>query len=139
MTTFIPKEQDSCNINQFRGIDLLNMEGKIFFSLVAKLVTSYLLENNYINTSCQKAGVPGFPGCMEHSTMIWEKIQTAKRGRSDLHVVRLDIENASGSVPHQLITFALKFFHISSCIQNLVSNYFGSVHVCYKTQEGTTG
>lgn len=87
VTTFIPKEQNSCNINQFRGIALLNVEGKIFFSVVAKCLTNYLLSNCYIDTSCQKAGVPGFPGCVEHSTMIWEQIQTAKRENQDLHVV----------------------------------------------------
>lgn len=84
VTTFSPKEQDSCNINQFRGIALRNVEGKIFFFVVAKQVTNSLLENNFINTSCQKAGVPGFPSCMEHSTMILEQIQAVKRDKSDL-------------------------------------------------------
>ena len=70
--------------------------------------------------------------------MIWNQIQTAKREKSDLHVVWLDLENAYGSVPHQLITFALEFFHIPICIQSLVSNYFSSLQVCYTTQEATT-
>ena len=119
--TFIPKEQDSRNISQFRGIALLNVEGKMFFSVVAKRMTSYLLENSYIDTSCQKAGIPGFCGCVEHSSMIWDQIkrETAKREKSDLHVVWLDLENAYGSVPHQRITFALDFFHIPTCIQSL--------------------
>lgn len=46
VTTFIPKEKDSHNISQFRGIALLNVEGKIFFSVMAKLMTSCLLANN---------------------------------------------------------------------------------------------
>lgn len=139
VTTFIPKEKNSRNISKFRGIALLNVEGKIFFTVVAKRMTSYFLSNNYIDTSCQKAGVPGFPGCVEHSTMIWEQIQTAKRVKSDLHVVWLDLANAYGSVPHQLITFALNFFHIPTCIQNLVSTYFSNFYVCYTTLGATTG
>lgn len=115
------------------------MEGKIFFSVVAKRLTNYLLSNCYIDTSCQKAGVPGFPGCVEHSTMIWEQIQTAKREKQDLHVVWLDLENAYGSIPHQLITFALEFFHIPPSIRNLISNYFNSFTFCYATQEATSG
>lgn len=122
ITTFIPKGKDSHNISQFRGIALLNVEGKIFFSVMAKRMTSYLLANNYIDTSCQKAGIPGFPGCVEHSAMIWEQIQTAKRSKSDLHVVWLDLANAYGSVPHQLINFALNFFHIPSCLKETPSN-----------------
>ncbi len=58
-------------ISQFRSIALLNVEGKIFFSILAKRLTTYLISNGYINTNCQKAGVPGFPGCMEHSAVIW--------------------------------------------------------------------
>ncbi|GAA6076945.1 uncharacterized protein LOC107739136 [Tachysurus ichikawai] len=112
VTVFIPKEKDSCNIRQFRGIALLNVERKIFFSVMATRMTSYLLANKYIDTSCQKAGIPGFPGCVEHSVMIWKQIQTAKRNKSELHVVWLDLANAYWSVPHQLIRFALNFFHI---------------------------
>ncbi|KAK0156469.1 hypothetical protein N1851_000237 [Merluccius polli] len=93
---FIPKETNSRDIGQFRNIALLNVEGKIFFSVLARRMTNYLLGNGYIDTSCQKAGVPGFPGCVEHSTMIWDQIQKAKREKIDLHVVWLDLANAYG-------------------------------------------
>ncbi|KAJ8334018.1 hypothetical protein SKAU_G00413370 [Synaphobranchus kaupii] len=43
VTTFIPKEKDSRNITQFRGIALLNVEGKIFFTVMARRMTSYFL------------------------------------------------------------------------------------------------
>lgn len=72
---------------------------------MVKHITSYLLANNYIDTSCQKEGVPRFPGCVEHLAIIWEQIQSAKRSRSDLHIVWLDLANAYGSVPLQLTTF----------------------------------
>lgn len=110
VAVFIPKEQNSKTIEQFRSIALLNVEGKIFFSVMARRMTSYLMENGYIDTSCQKAGIPGFPGCVEHATMIWEQIQIAKREKKDLLVVWLDLANAYGSVPHNLIAFALDFF-----------------------------
>lgn len=58
---------------------------------MVKCMTNYILANNYIDTNCQKAGVPGFLGCVEHSAMIWEQIQMAKRSKSDLHVVWLDL------------------------------------------------
>lgn len=57
---FILKEKDSQSISQFRGIDLQNVEGKILFFVVAKLITDYILANNFIDISCQKEGVPGF-------------------------------------------------------------------------------
>lgn len=102
-------------------------------------MTSYLLANNYIDTGCQKAGVPGFPGCIEHSAMIWEQIQSAKRNKSDLRVVWLDLANAYGSVPHQLISYALDFFHIPPCNRTLIAGYFNNFHVCYTSTEVSTG
>ncbi|KAL2104213.1 hypothetical protein ACEWY4_001081 [Coilia grayii] len=138
VTVFIPKEANSTTIGQFRSIALLNVEGKIFFSILAKRVTSYLVSNGYIDTSCQKAGVPGFPGCVEHSAVIWEQIQRAKRERSDLHVVWLDLANAYGSVPHSLIDYALEFFYIPVCIRAMVSRYFADLQMCCTHQNFTT-
>lgn len=74
----IPKEKDASNIDQFRQINLLNVEGKVFFSIVAKRMTTYLKQNNLIDTAVQKAGIPGFSGCLEHTSMIWHQIQSAK-------------------------------------------------------------
>lgn len=110
VTVLIPKEQNSSTLGQFRSIALLNVEGKIFFSIMARRMTNYLTSNGYIDTSCQKAGVPGFPGYVEHSAVIWEQIQRARRERSYLHVMWLVLANAYGSVPNQLINFALDFF-----------------------------
>ena len=48
---FIPKERDSVEINQFRPISLLNVEGKVFFSVVARRLTSYFEKNRVIDTT----------------------------------------------------------------------------------------
>lgn len=68
VTIFIPKEKDSQSVNLFRGIDLVNVEGKVF-AIMAKRRSSFLLAN-YVDTSCQNAGVPGLPGSVEHLAMI---------------------------------------------------------------------
>lgn len=64
---FIPKEENSTNIKQFRTISLLNVEDKIFFGILAKRLTTFMLDNNYIDNSVQKGGVPGVSGCLEHT------------------------------------------------------------------------
>lgn len=63
----IPKEKDSSSIGQFRQISLLNVEGKIFFSVAAQRLSVFLQRNNFIDTSVQKAGIKGFSGCLEHA------------------------------------------------------------------------
>ncbi|KAI4884284.1 hypothetical protein NFI96_019990, partial [Prochilodus magdalenae] len=137
VAVFIPKEANSNNISQFRNIALLNVEGKIFFAVLPKRMTTYLLENGYIDTNCQNAGVPGFSGCVEHSTMIWDQIQTAKREKTDLHIVWLDLANAYGSVPHQLISYAMDVFYMPSCIKNMVATYFDDLKMCFALHDFT--
>jgi len=88
---FIPKERDATSISQFRPISLLN--GKIFFSIIAQRLSTYLLKNGFIDTSVHKAGTPGFSGCLA---------------------------NAYGSVPHELLWAAFDFFQ-STNVYNKVS------------------
>ncbi len=58
---WIPKEENSKNINQFRTISLLSVEGKVFFSIVSQRLTEFLLKNNYIDPSVQKGGFLELP------------------------------------------------------------------------------
>lgn len=62
----IPKEEDATNINQFRPMSLLNVEGKVFFRIIEQRMAK--CRNKYINTSLQKAGVSVFSGRLEHSS-----------------------------------------------------------------------
>jgi len=39
---FIPKENNATSSSQFRSISLLNVEGKIFFSIIAQRLSTYL-------------------------------------------------------------------------------------------------
>ena len=134
----IPKEKDSVGITQFRNISLLNVEGKMFFSVLAHRLTTYLKKNNYIDTSIQKAGVPGFSGCLEHASMIWHQIQRTKKDGKDLHVVFLDLANAFGSVPHSLLWSAFAYFNVPEPITTLVKAYFLDIQLCITTEEYTT-
>lgn len=59
----IPKEKDTEIISQFQPISLLNVEGKLLFIVIARRISEYLQRNGYIDTSVQKAGISGFPGC----------------------------------------------------------------------------
>lgn len=113
-----PKEKDSAVFSQFRHISLLNVEGKIFFSTVAHRLAAEC--NHFNDTSVQEAGV--FPGCLEHTSMIWHQIQAAKKDLRDLHVVCLDLANAFGSVPHNLLWPTFNFFSVPETITALVKS-----------------
>ena len=81
---FTPKEKGSNHVTDFRTISLLNVEGKIFFAVLARPMTT---ANQYIDTSVQKGGVPGFSGCLEHTSAINQIISETKVNNKDLSVI----------------------------------------------------
>ena len=112
---YIPKEKNSKDIGYFRplSLSLLNVEGKIFFAVLASRLTRYLLINEYIDTSVQKGGVPGMAGCLEHGNIIWEVVQKAKMNKKDLDVIWLDLANAGWNKATSIKPANMKIFRKS--------------------------
>jgi len=87
-----------------------------------------MTSNGNIETSAQK-GKEGFQvsGCIRHTSAISQLIRDAKIKKQDLTVVWIDLANAYGTVPHQLIDFALKHRHVPENIQNIVRSYYSNI------------
>ena len=79
---WIPKEIQSKGITNFRPISLLKVEEKIFFLVLNRRIKTFLMSNHYINTSVQKAGIPGFPGYLEHFTNDMELNTLSQKGQN---------------------------------------------------------
>ena len=94
---WIPKVINVERIKNFDPILLLNVEGKIFFGVLAHCMMDFLLANRYMNISVQKVGISCFPGCPENLQMIWNSILSAKKNKTELHVIWLDLANQYGS------------------------------------------
>ena len=109
---------------EFRPIALLNVAGKVFFSIVNKRLEAYMLGNGYINLAVQKAFTTGVPGCVEHTARLSEALRLAKDNRREISVVFLDLENAYGSPRHNFIQFALHWYHLPRNFRTLVYNYY---------------
>ncbi|KAL6484312.1 hypothetical protein MHYP_G00063570 [Metynnis hypsauchen] len=116
---------------------LVTASGRAERLLPARLA-EYLRRNGYVNTSVQKAGISGFSGCLEHASLIWHQIQAAKLEKRELHAIFLDLANAFGSVPHELLWTAFRFFNIPDTITTLVKAYFQDLQLCFSTPEFTT-
>lgn len=93
---WIPKEEESKNIDQFRSIYLLSAERKLLFSIVTRHLTDYLLRNSYMDTSVQKGGIPKLPGCLEHNGVVTQLIREAREIKVDLVVLWLDLTTHMG-------------------------------------------
>ena len=106
--------------------------------ILARRTMKFLQANKYINEEVQKAGLPGVPGCIEHVSTIWSAIQDAKKDKTDLSVVWLDLANAYGSVPHTILFKAMDHFHIPECVKELMMSYYGNFQMRFTTSEFTT-
>ncbi|XP_023810165.1 uncharacterized protein LOC105353972 [Oryzias latipes] len=133
---WIPKEENSKNINQFRTISLLSVEGKVFFSIVSRRLTEFLLKNDYIDPSVQKGGIPGAPGCLEHTGVFTQLIREAHENKGDLGVLWLDLANAYGSIPHKLVELALHLHHVPSKIKDLIVDYYNNFRMWVTSGSG---
>ncbi|KAJ3581825.1 hypothetical protein NHX12_016191, partial [Muraenolepis orangiensis] len=123
---WIPKEENSTQLDQFRIISLLCVEAKVFFSAVSKRLCTYLAENTYIDTSVQEGGISGMPGCLEHTGVVTQLIREARENKGNLSVLWLDLENAFGSIPHKLVQFTLTKHHVPSRCRDLIADYYSN-------------
>ncbi len=135
---FFAKELNSTRLDQFREISLLDFEGKIYWSIITKRLTTNLLANEFIYPSVQKGGVPGYSGCLEHTSVISQLINEAKSKNNTLSVVWLDLAKAYPSVPHQLIWKALDHYRVPSEVVELVMAHMDALQMRFTVGSVTT-
>ena len=135
---YAPKEEESKTIDQFRPISLMNVEAKIYLSVFARRMTTFMVDNKYIDTTVQKGGLPGHPGCLEHNSIITQLLREARQKKGNLAMVWLDLANAYGSIPHMLVAKAMMVYHIPLKVQELVLTYYNNISVRFTTKTFTT-
>ena len=99
----------------------------------------YFSSNGYIKTSVQKAGVLGFPGCVEHSVVTELTIQLTESTRKDLSVIWLKLANTYGGIPHSLIKYSLHFFCVPEKLQSYYLQYYETNFIRFTARNFTTG
>ena len=127
---YIPKVNPPTahNISDFCPIALVNVEGKLFFSLVSRRIEKYLISSNkLINKSVEKGCMEKVPGCWEYISMVWAALKEAKCKNLSLATIWLDIANAYGSMPHKLIIFALFQYGVSPKWIHLIEMYYSGI------------
>ena len=135
---FIPKEEGARTVDKFRTISLLNVEGKLFFAMKSDRITDFLVGSGYIDPAVQKGGIPGVSGCLEHTSILSQLIREAKAEKKNLVVTWLDIANAYGSIPHDVIKKALERAHVPERPRQLIESYYSNVKIRFTTKTFTT-
>ena len=98
--------------SNFHMISLtLNIE-KLYDTIESEQTLSFMLQNNYLDPSAQKAYVNSINGCVEYVTVVNEAMRPAKLHNKTLQVTWMDLKDAFGSVPHVLISYVMSYYHI---------------------------
>jgi hypothetical protein len=124
---------------EFRPIAITSTASKIVLSVLSDRLQAFMTKNRYIQRAIQKGFLSGISGCVEHSFMLYEALREAKEHERQIVVTWIDLANAYGSVRHNLIQFALNWFHVPEVIQKLVFNNYEKLMAQVRTNEWTTG
>ena len=92
-----------------------------------------MIENKFTSHT-QKGFKAKTPGCLEHSFAMFEALLDAKRNQRQIVVTWLDLCNAYGSVKHNLVQFALHWYHVPQSLCDLVLDY-DKISACIQTKE----
>ena len=125
------KAGDCSEPRNFRMLAMTSCLAKPFHEIKAKRMANYMVENEYIDKTLQKAYLEGINGCIEHIEVIQQVIQDAKARNRTVHISWFDLADAFGSVSHDLIPICLEHYKIPAqeiaYIVNLYSKLEGKV------------
>ncbi|GBL72532.1 Retrovirus-related Pol polyprotein from type-1 retrotransposable element R2 [Araneus ventricosus] len=132
-TILIPKTKSNLDdVTNWRPIALSNTIYKVYTKVLAGRLQDWATRFNALSP-CQKGFTP-FDGVLEHNFVLQTRLETARARKHDLCVAWLDVTNAFGALPHQLIYQALTtagtgedFVNIirdlyTGCTTNILSN-----------------
>jgi hypothetical protein len=135
----LSKSDDLDSVSEFRPIAITSTIGKIFFSVLSDRLQDFLVHNKYIRIEIQKGFLAGMPGCIEHAFALFEALREAKEHKRQIVVTWIDLANAYGSVRHNLIQFALDWYHVPKIIQKLIFQYYEKLMAKVVTKKWSTG
>ena len=122
--SLLHKDGDPLQASNYRPIALTNCSGKVFFSLWSKRLESFLLGNKYFDRTKQKGFLSNVAGCPEHIAATKAAIRNAKDHYRQLVIAWIDLKNAFGSVNHNLIQFALWWYHVPPMFARIMFLYY---------------
>lgn len=135
-TILIHKKGDASDISNFRPIALMSCIYKLFMSIMANRLVNYSIENNFLS-NCQKSARP-VEGCYEHTFVLQSLVLDAIRHQKNLFLSWLDLRNAFGSIPHEIISITLTHLGVPDRVVSLIKNVYTDAFTEIRTPAGNT-
>ncbi|XP_046856059.1 uncharacterized protein LOC124449153 [Xenia sp. Carnegie-2017] len=135
-TILIHKKGDASCVSNFRPIALMSCVYKLLTSIIASRLVSFSIDNGLLSDS-QKSARPN-EGCYEHTFILQSLILDAKRHQKNIYLAWLDLKNAFGSVPHNVISTTLKHLGVPNSLVELIISIYKDATTTIITSNGNT-
>ncbi|GFU19081.1 transposon TX1 uncharacterized 149 kDa protein, partial [Nephila pilipes] len=130
----LPKKGDLKAIENWRPISLSNTVYKLFSKCLTRRLQDWCEMHNILS-KCQKGFTP-YDGVVEHNFIIGQHLENARRSHTNAFLVWLDISNAFGSIPHEVLFVSLKNAGVDSDFIHLINNIYNHSSTRIITEEG---
>ena len=137
-TVLVHKKGNNDDPANFRPITLESVPLKVFTSCLRDSVFSFLNQNEFIEAEIQKGFTPKVAGVLEHTSMMANIIDKARKRQRSVVITLLDLKNAFGEVHHNLIQKVLLYHHIPDKTQALISSLYDGFHTAVITDHYST-
>ncbi|GFY44120.1 retrovirus-related Pol polyprotein from type-2 retrotransposable element R2DM [Trichonephila inaurata madagascariensis] len=135
-TVLIHKKGDVNNLENWRPITLSNTIYKLFTKCLAKKLSEWCEANNILSPA--QKGFSPYDGVLEHNFLLTQHLEAARRCKTDKFVAWLDISNAFGSVPRQVVIDSLVACGADQDFVSLICSIYQGSNTCVLTDEGPT-
>ncbi len=125
--SLIYKRNEPDNPKNFRPIALSSITGKIYHQILSNRILEYLIGNNYIDNSMQKAFINNINGTIEHNQLLQEIISHARVNKRTCHITFFDLKDAFGSISHSLIDHCLERYHIPENVRTYIKELYSNI------------
>ncbi|GFT23008.1 transposon TX1 uncharacterized 149 kDa protein, partial [Nephila pilipes] len=123
-------------MENWRPIALSNTIYKLFTKCITRKLQDWCSLHDVLSPA-QKGFTP-YDGVIEHNFLLSQHLELARRNGSDSLLAWLDISNAFGSVPHDIIFKALKNIGADDDFIGLIQNIYEGSCSRIITEDGLT-
>jgi hypothetical protein len=134
LVTLIHKKGDTNSIENWRPISLC----RTIYKLYTKLWSSRLMKELSTRLSSEQKGFMPNEGCLEHIFTLDSILNDAKKKKKNLCIAWLDLCNAFGSIPHELIKSNLLQMGFPDSFIDLVMDLYTDSNCRVKVGNKTT-